>query len=433
MPETQKFKLSNSLTVYFSQKVTLPIVNIKFVIPAGSIHNEFKHGLSYLTSLLIDEGSGELTGFEISDILETLGTTLTISSNKEFTSISALTLKEHLEKSLEILSKILLEPSFTETDFKRESARLESRIVNLRDNPAYVASTEFNRFLLRKTDYEFPPVGYLDSINNLTNKEVKEFYIKRYSPSNSSVIIVGDLNVSDCEKLMEKFFGSWQDQDNNETNNDFKILNHNKEVLLLHKKGAAQSEIRLGHFSKGRLSKDFYARTVLNSILGGQFSSRINRNLREDKGFTYGAHSNYNYLKIGSIFTISTSVKTENTADALREIFYELDDIKENLNKEELDFSKSFLIRRFPSLFETYSQIANNIALIPMFDLDSEYLMNYTNNINQVNMRDVKRAALENIKSDQIVAVIFGDTKKIKKQMEELADLKEYSLSFREV
>ena len=231
------------------------------------------------------------------------------------------------------------------------------------------------------------------------------------------MVIVGDIEISE----VTKHFDIWEKYTSHETEK-LSIVKAQSQIILIDKKDAAQSEIRMGHFSRGRNSEDFYARSVLNSILGGQFSSRINLNLREDKGYTYGAHSNYNYNQLGSTFSVSTSVKSENTIDAIKEILFELKNIKTTITKEEVDFAKSFLVRRYPSLFETYSQIAANLTLLPIHKLGADYFENYIGKINKTDLHGVSQAAEENIYLDNLVIVVVGNAKIIGESLKDLAD-----------
>jgi len=417
LPEIHNFSLNNSLRVYYVKKKTLPIVQINLILPAGSIYEpDNKYGLSTLTSMLIDEGAGNLSSLEISDTIDTLGSVLNINSNKEFATISLLTLKENLKKSLEIFSLITQSPNFNESDFERELPRLKTHILQLNDDPSYLASTEFQKNIYESTPYQFPSSGIIESINLLLNSEIKKFYMDRFLPSSSFLIIVGDLELDE----VTDYFNDWQ-INKSPSQVVTSIKKTKKQIVLLNKPDTAQSEIIMGHFSKGRSSEDFYARTVLNSILGGQFSSRINLNLREDKGFTYGAHSNYSYNQLGSTFTISTSVKTENTSDAIKEIIFELENVK-TISEEEVDFSKSYLMRRYPSLFETYSQVATNLSFLPIFNLDSNYFVNYINNISKVSRQQVLQAAHENILLEELVIVVVGNKKVIGDDLTKLAD-----------
>lgn len=408
LPEIIKLELDNKLKVYYVKKNTLPIIQINFVIASGSIYDpKNQNGIAKLTSMLLDEGAGNLSGLEIADKLETLGTILNVNTNKEFTTISLLTLKENLVKSLEILSLIITSPDFNKTDFERELERLKNQIIQLSDNPSYLASKEFIKAVYKNTSFQFSTNGSLETISNITNEKVKSFYSNRFSLNNSFVVAVGDIEQEEINNLLTTFFGSWK---NNETSiiHLNKVEKTSKQILFIDKPNAAQSELRVGHFSNGRNSEDFYARTILNSILGGQFSSRINLNLRENKGFTYGVNSNYSYNSLGSTFTISTSVNSNNTIESVKEILFELENIKSTVTEEEITFSKSYLVRRYPSLFETYSQLAANISLIPIFNLQDDYFNNYISNIKNVNLLEVSKSANDAIHLDEMVIIVLG-------------------------
>ncbi len=420
-PKIENLTLDNSVKVFFNKKDTLPIIQMNLIIPSGSIYNPTgKEGLSYLTSLLLDEGADNLSGFEISDKFELMGSILNINSNKEFTTISLLCLKEKFEESLEILSKIILHPSFHNEDFDRQKLKLITKNIQLEDDPSYVASNFFNKNIFQNTNYQFPSSGINSSIESLANSDVKDFFSQRYLPNGSFIIIVGNLEENNVLNILNKYFEKWKPQENK--NLSVEKIVPNKKIIVVNKPDAVQSELRIGHFSKGRNSEDFYARSILNSILGGQFSSRINLNLREAKGFTYGAHSNYNYNSIGSTFSVATSVKSENTGDAIKEILFELNEIKNTIHQSEIDFAKSYLVRRYPSMFETYSQIASNISLIPLFNLPNNYFENYIQKISNVEKNDLLNAAKENIDFSKLLIVIVGDVNLIKNQLQQFED-----------
>lgn len=414
LPEINLFNLENSVKVYHVEKRSLPIVQINLLIPAGSIHSpENKVGVSALTSMLIDEGAGGVNGLEISNRIEMLGSILNITSNKEVTTISLLSLKENFIESLEILSLILLSPTFSQADFEREKQKIESHILQLNDDPSYLASKELNSIIYTNTPYQFPSNGSKDTLGNINNEDIRKFYNDNYKPNGSSLVVVGDISKSELEVHLNNLFGKWKGSNNNKLKTII-IKKTTKQLVLVNKSDAAQSELRVGHISEKRNSDNFFSRTILNSILGGQFSSRINLNLREDKGFTYGANSNYHYNRVGSTFAVSTSVKTENTIEALNEIMFELKNVKKTLREEEISFSKSYLVRRYPSLFETYSQIATNISLLPFYNLEKEYFSNYIKNINEVKLDDVVSAAHDSINLDNLVIIVVGSSKLLK-------------------
>ena len=423
LPEIKMFSLDNKLKVYHVKKTTLPIVQLNFIIPSGSIYDlQNQNGIAKLTSMLLDEGAGNLSGLEISDKLETLGSILNISCNKEFTTLSLLTLKENLIKSLEVISLIIKSPNFNQDDFERELQRLKNQIIQLSDDPSYMASSQFIKTIYNNTSFEFPTNGSLESIDKIKVENIENFYSERFSPNSSYVVAVGNIEENELKELLATFLGDWQIKES-AVNLSNEVKKTSKQIIFIDRPNSAQSELRVGHFSKGRNSDDFYSRTILNSILGGQFSSRINLNLREDKGFTYGVNSNYSYNSLGSTFSISTSIKSENTLDAVKEVLFELENVKSTITEEEISFSKSYLVRRYPSLFETYSQVASNVSLLPIFDLQEDYFQNYITNIKMVNLAEVSKAANENILMDEIVIVVLGNKNIIKDKLDKFAEV----------
>jgi zinc protease len=421
LPEIQIFTLDNGLKVYYVHKNTLPITQVNLIIHSGSRYDfSDESGLAQLTSMLIDEGAGNLTGLEIDNEIELLGSILSIDSAKEYSSISLLSLNENIHRSLELFTLILQEPNFNEVDFKREKEKLITHILQQNDNPAYIANTEFKSYLFNNTPYKFPNTGLTKTVEKITNNSVQKFYQENYLPSNTSLIIVSGSDEHEIYSLAQRYFGNWKTSKKVESLKvNFK--NSEKKIILIDKPDASQSELKIGHLSKSRKSKDFYAASVMNSILGGQFSSRINLNLREDKGYTYGAHSSFSYNSFGGYFSVSSSVKTENTGDAIKEILFELENIKSTVTQKEVEFAKSYLIRRYPALFETYSQLASNLSLIPIFDLDKDYFDNYTDNISKVTIEDVSKAANDNILLDNLTIVIVGDKTKVLKQLNDFS------------
>ncbi|NNG27277.1 MAG: insulinase family protein, partial [Ignavibacteriaceae bacterium] len=186
----------------------------------------------------------------------------------------------------------------------------------------------------------------------------------------------------------------------------------------VNKKDSVQTEIRCGHLTSKRNSKDYFNKLVFNLVLGGQFTSRINLNLREKHGFTYGAFSRFNYYKAAGFFNVSTSVGIENTANALFEIFSELNEIKHGVNEEELEFAKSSVIRKFPANFESYRQVASNFVGKIIYGLPDDYFATYIQNIKNVKLPEVNDTANKSIFPDSMITVLVGDYDKISEQLE---------------
>jgi len=417
LPPVKEFTTSNGLKVLFAKKDKLPIVRFLLLVDAGSVYDSGKFGLANLTAMMLDEGAGGLNALQLIDEIDILGSHLNIRSDEDTVYISLQTLKENIERSFEIFSKVIASPHFDEKDFQREKRKALTRIIQRKDNPDEIADTIFELKLYNKENpYAHLPLGYESTVNSITINDIQNYYKNYFSPQNSALIVVGDTNEVEIQNLINKYLGNWKNEPAEHINIS-PPLRRGSRIIFCHKENAMQSEIRAGHLASKRNEGNFFARHLLNTILGGQFSSRINLNLREDKGYTYGAFSRFNYFKRQAHFYVSTSVSTENTGNAIEEILNELQKIREGITEQELDFAKSSVIRRFPSNFETYSQVATNLSGRIIFSLPEDYFDTYIDNIKNVTLDDVNREAVREILTEETLIAIVGDKNKAAAQL----------------
>lgn len=417
IPEIKLIKVSGGLEVYYVRKEKLPIVQAILISNAGSFRDpERKNGLAFLTSLLIDEGAAEYDALQLNNELEKLGTITGISVSHDAFTFSILSLKEHFERSFQLISKIILEPRFGENDFNREKKKTLDKILQLRDEPSYIANTAFEKRIYSGTNYSYPEIGYENSVRQITNLEIKDFYRNEFSRSDLKIILTGNITEDEIVILCNRYLSAWSF---NNLQPDSKLISPSAipGLYIVDKKESAQSEIRVGNLIKNRNSEDYHAARIMNTILGGQFSSRINLNLRERRGYTYGAGSALNYNKESGYFEISTAVNIDNSADAVIEILNEMRQIRENITESEIEFARSYLIKQFPSRFETYTQIARNISPLVMHKLPIDYYNHYQSMIENVTKEEILKAAEEYVLPEKSVILIAGDKEKITRQL----------------
>jgi zinc protease len=419
-PGCESFTLDNNLDVHFIKKETLPIIRANIVISAGSIFEPANNkGISNLLARCIDEGAGRYDALELSEQFDLLGAQFSIHNNSDTIQISLQSLRENFYKALKLVAMILTEPHFKQKDFEREKRITLTQVKQLNDDPDYLASTSFRYHLFgEQSPYAFPVIGLNKDITRVTNKDVGAFYHSFVRPNNSFIIVVGDVSKIGLRRNLNRIFSSWS---SDHTDTGFASTEKSDEnvVYIVDKKDSVQTEIRTGHRAKGRDAEDYFAKHMLNTILGGQFTSRINLNLREKHGYTYGAGSNFNYYKNNAYFAVSTSVGIENTANALNEIFTELEKLKDGITDEELEFAKSSIIRKFPLNFETYGQVASNFIGKVIYNLPSDYFDTYIDNINSITVEDVNKAAQDNISPSSATTVLVGDKTKLISQLDE--------------
>jgi zinc protease len=421
LPFTERFTLQNGLKVYFVHKNKLPMIRLNLMINAGSkFDSKEKSGLSYLTTLVLDEGADGMNALELSDEFDLLGSNFNLSTDNDSVNISLQSLSEKFEESLNLFSKVLLKPNFNQQDFDREKSKLITRIIQSKDEPEYLADQVFDhRIFGSLNNYSLPVSGYEDTVHTITVEDIRDHYKKFFTPCNASLVVVGNLEKDRLTNLLNKYLSNWIDNKNDLTfgNN---IPEQQNKIYILHKQDSVQTEIRVGHLSPKRNPKDYFHRMMMNTILGGQFTSRINLNLRERNGYTYGATSKFQYYKDAAFFEVSTSVGIETTANALREILFELDNIHKGITDQELEFAKSSITKKFPLNFETYRQIASGISGKILFNLPDDYFDNYIHNVNSVTKDEVENAAIEFINNNKLTVVLVGDKNIIVNKIKEL-------------
>jgi zinc protease len=418
IPKTENFLLDNGIPVYFIEKKDLPIVRLNLGIFSGSKMDLIgKRGTANLVSMMIDEGAGDYNAFELSDEFDNLGTSFSIRCYNDLFYFSLQSIKENFLKSLSLFKSVLLKPHFNEEDFVREKKKILTRLLQINDDPEEIADISFERKVFHHDNpYANPVIGYRDEVEIISLEDVVDFYRNYFIPANSFFIVVGATSIEEIKSRLNELVEDWKP---GELLNSPAILNlsDQKGVFVIDKEGAVQSEIRTGYLSPLRHSNGYFPKKVFNTIFGGQFSSRINLNLREVKGYTYGAFSRYVYYMNSAYFYISTSVGKENTGNALIEIFKELDKIKKGIHPEELAFAQSSLMRKFPASFETFSQLASNIKGQVVHDLPNDYFENYIHNVKSVTIDDVDQAVQSVADRKDLITVIVGNKKKILKQL----------------
>ena len=418
VPKVYFYELSNGLKIFFNEKNDLPIIRINFLVNSGSKFDpEGLNGLNNLLAMCIDEGAGELNALELADRFELLGARFSISADPDTMKISLQVLGENFSEALKLFASIITNPHFNEIDFNREKRKVITRLEQVKAEPDYIADCSFDYFLLSSdSPYAFPILGVEHTVPNIQLEQIENNYRKRFSPLQSSIVVVGNIDWKSLQSDLGDVFNGW---DGSVQSNElfFNSKRTGRKVIIINKPDSVQTEIRIGHLSMKRNHEDFFQKQILNLILGGQFSSRLNLNLREKHGYTYGVHSRFSYLQESGYFTVSTSVDVEKTSAALKEIFYELDHIKDGITSDELNFAKSSLIKRFPSNFETYRQIAGNIKSKIIHNLPDDYFETYVDKLNSVSLDSVNKIAQSSILSEELITILVGDSKLLLKQM----------------
>jgi zinc protease len=433
-PTIDNFDLNNGLKIFFSEKKDLPIVRINFIVNNGSRFDpDDKKGLCNLLTMCIDEGAGEFDALQLADEFEMLGAQFYVSCDTDTSIFSLQVLSENFNPALKLLSNVITQPHFNDDDFELQKNKVLVRLNQSKAEPDYIADVSFEYFLFgNDSPYAFPVMGIERTVQNIQPDFIRELYKNNFAPLNSAMVVVGNIDKDFLQKELESALGKWDHKP--KINSSVTDFNRTKrKVFIINKPGAVQTEIRTGHLSSKRNEKDFFQKQIINMILGGQFSSRLNLNLREKHGYTYGVHSSFNYFKEAGYFAVSTSVDVSNTANALSQIYLEIEKIREGISNKELNFTKSSLTKKYPSNFETYRQIAANISSKVIHNLPDDYFETYVNKINSLSLDDVNKIANNSIYPDELITVLVGDSKSIFSQLSEKEFGEITTLEFEEV
>ncbi len=416
-PSFQKFTLPNGIKVFLLQRNELPIVRIIAQIDSGSAHDPLeKKGLARLISNCIDEGAGEFDALQLEEEFDMLGTQFNIDCSDDITSFNILTLTENIDRSIYLLSLILLSPHLSEQNFEREKRKVLTRLIQVKDNAEYIANRIFYQKIFgEQSVYAHPSLGYDYTVKEISNNDLLNFYKQYYLPNNLSIIIVGDISKEELLNNLEKYFVNWKSTSHIKQENYSEAVT-SQSYYFVNKKDAVQTEIRIGH-STGQLVYDnFFKKIFLNTAFGGYFASRLNKNLRERNGYTYGVSSSNLYLKYSSKISIAASVSSGVTRKAVDEIFYEINKLKYGLNVEEFESVKSYHIKKYPLDYETISSLANRISFKLQLNLPDDYFASYINKIKDTTLGEVNSIADQFIDETKCVAVLVGSKEIITEQ-----------------
>ncbi|HEV7904845.1 MAG TPA: pitrilysin family protein [Pyrinomonadaceae bacterium] len=419
LPVPKSFKLANGLTVLLAEKHNLPVVAANLVVLSGSEANPAdKPGLASFTADMLDEGTAKRSTLQIAEDVAAIGATLGTGSSSDASTVSVRTLKKNADTALEILADVALQPAFAAKELDRVRNTRLTQVLQQRDNPNVLASKVFNSEVYGTSHpYGYTELGTEDSIKAVTREDMSKFWQAGYVPENAALVVAGDLSESELRALAEKHFGKWAGKAGTVTRPEVRAASARR-ILLVDKPGAPQTALRIGMVGVPRANPDYVPIEVMNTGLGGLFSSRINMNLREKNGYTYGAGSTFQFRRGPGPFFTATSVRTDVTAPAVREIFNEFERMRaSDVSAEELKIAKDSFARSLPGLFETTGQAAATIGQIFIYSLPLDYYSTLPGKIDAVTVADVRRVAEKYLLPDSMVIVAVGDRSKIEPEL----------------
>jgi zinc protease len=415
-------RLENGVRVTGTPFDAAPLTTLRLSVPGGRAYETAgTAGISSLVAELMAEGTHALTTTELTDELDELGADLRIRAGDDEITITLSALDRHRERAAELLADLVLTPRLDPADFGRLKKQRLAAIDARGDNILLIAQDAWNR-VMRGADSPLgrPALGTRDAIERLTHADVVDYQRRAVAPGRSRLLVVGDLDEAEVRRLFARVTASWRPAagDFGEPTESAAALE--PRVYLVDKPGAAQSEVRVGHPSVTSLDPDWYPLEVLNYVLGGSFSSRINLNLREDKGYTYGARSTFRGGRRAGPFAASSSVHTEVTRAALVELIGELERIREGVTDDELAFAKRANRQSLLRRYESSNALLGLIDDVSRYGWDDDYPARRLETLDALTTDELRRLAREHLRADELRVLVVGDRARVLSELSEL-------------
>jgi zinc protease len=399
------------------------VVSLSVLLEGGGIHEpEENAGLSVLTNSLLESGAGSHSAAEIAEKIESLGIQLGVGSSWDFAHLDVTGIRSSIPSAFDVVGELIREPTFPESEVERLRGEQLASILQRRAEPRGLANEYAARFIFSaQTPFSRPLSGTRRTVEKLTREEITAFHSQRFTPRGSAVVIAGEIELQEAVDLASSRLADWSRPASQLPEKVVQPRSTSATVVIVDRPGSVQSEIRVGHLGVDRAAPDYYAILVMNAILGGAFSSRLNLNLRERHGFTYGVSSSFVMRRQPGPFLVSTAVQTEVTAAALGEILHEVRSIREEpVSEAEIGDARAYLAGTFPLALQTTSGVASRLAEIAAYGLPLDYFRDYRERLLAIDRDAALNAARDRLHPDSAAVVIVGDASKIQSSIEAL-------------
>lgn len=419
LPAVQKRTLSNGIAVWSVEVDKVPVVQVSLLIFAGADADPAgRFGVASMTSAMLDEGAGNRSALEVADAVDYLGANLEATSGYDSSAVRLWVPVARLPEALPIMADVALRPSFPPAELERLRKERLTSMSQMRDDPQSIARLAFPRIVFGPQHrYGIAAMGTPATVSAFTVDDLRQYYRANYRPANAALIVVGAVGADAVLPLLEAAFGGWKAEGAAAATAPAAPAKAPapaaRQVYIIDKPGAPQSQIVIGGIGVARSTPDYFPIEVMNTLLGGSFGSRLNQNLREKHGYTYGARSSFSMRLAPGPFAASAGVQTEVTAPALKEFFNELNGIRTPVPAEELRRGRNYDALSFPSEFETSGQISAHLEELLVYKLPENYFASYVPNLEAVTAQQVQQAAQKYILPERFAVVVVGDRKTI--------------------
>jgi zinc protease len=418
-PHVVRRTLDNGLRLLVAENHNAPLVSVRSLVRSGADYDTPElAGLASLTAELLDEGAGTRDAVRLAEDLGLLGASLGSGADWDASYISIDSLSRTFAESFAIFADVNRQPLLPQSSLERVQSERLMELLQQRDEPASIAGKRFSNLIYGNGTYGNTVIGNPESVARITVDDVRNFYETHYVPNHGSIVIAGDVNAESALDTASRFFADWPARELPPRPEISPKRFDSSRIYLIDRPTAVQSEIRIGHIGIARSTEDYFALSVMNALLGGVFNSRINLNLREKHGYTYGARSMFAFRRQAGPFVVSAPVRNEVTRESVTEVLAELRRIRTgDIETQELEDTKNYMMGSFPSTVQSAGDIAGRLLDMELYDLPTDYFDRYRENIGTISKQDVEHVAQKYIDPESVIIVIVGNASQIREPL----------------
>ena len=427
VPAFEKFKLKNGLTIYLMEQHEVPLINVSAVFDAGSINDGERFGLASITADALLFGTQKYTKPQIEEMTDFVGATINTYAAKDMAGVTSSFAVKDQDKLFYIIQQVLMHPAFDKTEFEKHKQRAIQELVRQKESPRAVISNYMNAFMFNNFPYATPGDGITSTIEKLTAADAKAFYEGNYTSGKGAIAIVGDFKTADMKKKVTALFGTWKTAPYRMVKRVAPDLEFEKSrVLLVDKPDARETTFVIAGKGVDYNSADYVPVMVVNTILGGRFTSWLNDALRVNSGLTYGARSAFTRYKYAGTFAISTFTKNSTTVPAIDMAMQVLDSLhKTGINEEILQSAKAYVKGSFPPAFESAGALARLLTDMHIFNFDESYINTFQSKVDGLTTARAKEIIDTYFPKDKLQFVLIGKADEIRDQVKKYGDITE--------
>jgi len=417
-PDYFEHRLSNGLKVIVHAQRALPIVSMNLVARGGTVYDGETPGLAAMTAELMIKGTADRSSSEIAEEIESLGGSIASGANWDSCSVGITILSKHSQRAFDVLSDVMRASVFPEEEIERVREQRLADILQDKSSPGALAWRRFCSAVFGRHPYGQPPDGTEQTVAALTRTQVRDFHASRFVPENVFLLVVGDADPADIVTMAERVLGDWQ---TSKAVDGFIPMPETaaRRVQVVDRPNAVQTSVLVGHIGLSRNSDDYIPVFLMNTLFGGYFGSRLNLNLRETRGYTYGAHSRFDARRQPGPFAAGAEVRSETTDHAIEEVLAEMHRMREDLvSAEELDKVKRYVTGSFPLLIETPAQVAQRIISIELYGLEKTYYNHFNSTVLSLTSDDIRGAAQRYLHPDSATIIAAGRGSMLRDRLE---------------